>query len=222
MSDTGRPRASVLVVDDHVVFADALRARLSLEPDLYPVIVAYHADDARVTASRHRPSVAVVDLDLGGRETGLDVADALRTTSPQTRTIILTGVESLSDVVAGLRLGVRAWLPKTVDVEHLLRVVRGVAAGEAWLSPELLGRVLDELTAQVATAGALAEVTPREREVLQSMLDGHTRAEIADRLHVSVHTVRTHNQHLLAKLGAHSTLELLAIARRRGLRASVQ
>lgn len=210
---------SVLVVDDHAIFADALRARLSREPDLGPVRVAYGAAEARAQIARIRPAVVVLDLLLGGGESGLDVAEAIREISPQSKIIILTAVESSGDVISGLMRGVRAWLPKTVDVGHLIRVVRGVHAGEAWLAPELLGRVLTELVVD-ATPDPLDGLTTRERQVLQCMVDGLTRTEIAQRLRLSVNTVRTHTQNIIAKLGAHSTLESVALALRNGLRAS--
>ncbi|HET8661268.1 MAG TPA: response regulator transcription factor [Micromonosporaceae bacterium] len=212
---------SVLVLDDHAVFADALQARLSREPDLGPVLVAYSAAQARAVAARARPAVAVLDLSLDDGGSGLDVAVALRETSPDTRVVILTGVESVEDVVTGLVHGVRAWLPKTIDTDHLVRVIRGVCAGEAWLAPDLLGKVLTDLVAHAAPRpDPLDGLTSREREVLQHMVNGLTRAEIAQRLHLSVHTVRTHTQNLLTKLGAHSSLESVALALRNGLRVS--
>jgi two-component system NarL family response regulator len=210
---------SVLVVDDHAIFADALQARLSREPDLGPVRVAYGIAEARAKVARTRPAVVVLDLLLSDGESGLDVAEAIRETSPQTKIIILTAVESVGDVVTGLMRGVRAWLPKTVEVGHLVRVIRGVHAGEAWLAPDLLGRVLTDLVAD-ASPDPLDGLTTRERQVLQCMVDGLTRAEIAHRLHLSVNTVRTHTQNIIAKLGAHSTLESVALALRKGLRAS--
>ena len=212
---------SVLVVDDHAVFADALQARLSRESDLVPVTVAYSAAEARVMVGHALPAVVVLDLMLGD-DNGLDVAEAIRKASPGTRVIILTGSESVVEVVNGLAQGVRAWLPKTIDIEYLVSVIHGVHAGEAWLAPALLGQVLTELVARTSTPAPdpLSVLTAREREVLQCMVDGLNRVEIAEGLHLSVNTVRTHSQNLIAKLGAHSTLESVSLALRTGLRAS--
>ena len=95
-------------------------------------------------------------------------------------------------------------------------------AGEAWLAPDLLGRVLTDLMARTVAPppDPLVGLTVREREVLQCMVDGLTRGEIADKLAVSVNTVRTHTQNLIAKLGAHSTLESVSLALRNGFRAT--
>lgn len=211
---------SILVVDDHAVFADALQARLSREPDLAPVAVAYSATEARAKV-RSQPAIVLLDVALGD-DSGLDVAASIRDISPGTRVVILTATESVADVVTGLTCGVRGWLPKTIDTEYLVTVIRGVHAGEAWLAPALLGQVLTDLVARTSTPppDPLSVLTARERQVLQCMVDGLTRAEIAERLHLSVNTVRTHTQNLIAKLGAHSTLESVALALRNGLRAS--
>jgi DNA-binding NarL/FixJ family response regulator len=213
---------SVLLVDDHAVFADALQAGLSREPDLAPVMVAYSAAEARIKIMRSRPAVVALDQALGDG-TGLDVAESARDTSPGTRVVMLTAMTSVADVVTGLALGVRAWLPKTVDTEHLVRVIRGVHVGEAWLAPDLLGRVLTDLFAAIPVpppSGPLSGLTARERQVLQCMVDGLTGNEIAERLSLSVNTVRTHIKHLTSKLGAHSMLESVSLALRHGLRAS--
>lgn len=212
---------SVLIVDDHAVFADALQARLAREADLGPVTVAYSATQLRAQIIRGRPDVVVLDLLLGDRN-GLDLADDVRELSPATKIIMLTAVESVEPVVTGVARGIRAWLPKTVDVEYLIRVVRGVHAGEAFLEPGVLGVVLSDLVARTLNPAPdpFAVLTARERELLQCMVDGMTRAESAAYLGVSVNTVRTHTQNLIAKLGAHSTLETVALALRNGIRAS--
>jgi DNA-binding NarL/FixJ family response regulator len=213
---------SVLVVDDHALFADALQARLRHERDLGPITVAYNARDALRQASATRPAVVVLDLMLND-ENGLHLVEDVRRVSPESNIVILTAVDSVEDVITAVSRGARAWLPKTVDSNHLIRVVRGVSRGEAWLTPDLLGRVLTDLTARTAAQQSPLEVlTPREHEVLQCLVDGLSRAEVAACLGVSENTVRTHTQNLLAKLGVHSTLECVALALRSGLRASGQ
>ncbi|NJC82654.1 response regulator [Planosporangium mesophilum] len=220
-SDMAPSDIAVLVVDDHALFTEALRARLTQEPDLGPVSVAYGAREAAERVAVTHPDVVVLDVVLDDGS-GIDVLDHLREASPTSRVVMLTAVESVDDVVAALTRGARAWLPKTVDTGHLVRVIRGVNRGEAWLAPDLLGRVLADLAARTTTRRStpLAGLSPREREVLQFMVDGLSRTEIAARLGVSGNTVRTHLQHLIAKLGVHSTLECVAVALRNGLRAS--
>ncbi len=205
---------SVLIVDDHAVFADALQARLSREPDLAPVDVGYSVNDGRTWISREQPDIAVLDLGLTDG-TGLDLATYIADVSPTTSVLILSAMEPVDSAISALRIGVRAWLPKTIDTAHLVRAIRGVQAGEAWISPALLGRVLTGLLAQ--PPDPLSVLTSREREILERMVAGSSRADIAIELGVSANTVRTHAQNLMAKLGAHSALEAVSIAMRNGL-----
>ena len=206
---------SVLAVDDHQVFADALQARLSAERDLDPVSVAYSVAEASSRLSRTPVDVAVLDYMLGDG-TGTALAENLRQLSPKTRVVILTAGQSVEAVVDGLAAGVRAWLPKTVDLAHLVNVIRGVHAGEMWIEPALLGQVMPVLLARsLKPAPDLLDVlTAREREVLDCMISGLSRAEIAVRLRVSGNTVRTHTQNLIGKLGVHSSLEAVTLALR--------
>jgi DNA-binding NarL/FixJ family response regulator len=216
----GMTSISVLVGDDHAVFADAVRARLAMEDDLGPVTVAYSARDVVGRAAAGRPAVVVLDVALADAS-GLDLIEEIRQVSPGSRVVMLTATAEPADVVTALTRGARAWLPKTIASDRLVRVVRGVHRGEAWLAPELLGRVLSDLTAPgAAPPNPLAALTAREGEVLQCMVDGLSRPEIAVRLGMSANTVRTHTQNLIAKLGVHSTLESVALALRHGLRAS--
>jgi DNA-binding NarL/FixJ family response regulator len=211
---------SVLVGDDHAVFADALQARLAGECDLGPITVAYSGRDTVRKAAAGQPAVVILDVVLGDGS-GLDLIEEIRQVSPDSQVMMLTAGAELEDVVTALTRGARAWLPKTIDSDRLVRVVRGVHRGEAWLSPELLGRVLTDLTSRATGQhNPLTVLTARESEVLQCMVDGLGRPEIAVRLGLSANTVRTHTQNLIAKLGAHSTLESVALALRHGLRAS--
>jgi DNA-binding NarL/FixJ family response regulator len=209
------PPISVLAVDDHQVFADALQARLSIEPDLSPVTVAYSVAEASSRLSRTPVDVAVVDYMLGD-DTGTALAEHLRQLCPTTRVVILSAARSVEAVVDALAAGARAWLPKTTNRKHLLRVIRGVHAGEMWLEPALLGEVMPALLerSQQPADDALSVLTAREREVLDCMISGLSRTEIAAQLRVSGNTVRTHTQNLIGKLGVHSSLEAVILALR--------
>jgi two-component system NarL family response regulator len=211
---------SVLVIDDHALFADVLQARLSQEPDLGPVEVASSIRSATSRLAATQPSVVVLDIVLNDGS-GLDLAQKIREISPQSKVVMLTAVDSVDDVLTALSRGARAWVPKTVDSGHLVRIIRGVCRGEAWIAPDLLGRILTTLSgARVVAPDPLAMLTARERDVLQCMVDGLCPAEIATRLAISTNTVRTHTQKVIAKLGVHSTLECVAIAMRSAMSAA--
>jgi DNA-binding NarL/FixJ family response regulator len=203
---------SVLVVDDHAVFADALQERLSLEADIGQVAVAYSVAGALSSLSAQQPDVALVDLLLTDGS-GLEIAERARDLAPTTRVMMLTANEEPDEVVQAVLAGVRAWLPKTVDPHQLVRAIRAVYVGEVWFDPMLLGTVLPALVARsnAPAPDALAPLTAREREVLDCLADGMSRAATAAQLQVSLNTVRSHIQNVIAKLGVHSTLEAAAL-----------
>ncbi|HEU5005480.1 MAG TPA: response regulator transcription factor [Jatrophihabitantaceae bacterium] len=203
---------SVLVVDDHAVFADALRARLDAEQDLAPVIVAYSVAAARAKLAAQRPDVVILDMYLGDGS-GLQVADEVRELAPEARILMLSASDSVDSVVDALASGVRGWMSKTVEITELIDAIRAVHRGEAWLHPALLGQVLAAQMRRSASPppDPLGALTEREREVLDCLAAGMSRAESAARLQVSVNTVRSHIQNLTAKLGVHTTLEAAAL-----------
>jgi DNA-binding NarL/FixJ family response regulator len=210
-----------LLVDDHVLFVETLAARLAQEPDIEVLPVAQDPYEALRLLRTLSPAVVVLDLILGPVN-GLVLLDEIQDTQPDCHVIVLTGVSSADQAVEAFRRGARAWLPKTVDGAQLVRVIRGVCHGESWMPPDLLGEVLRQLTADRAVRedDPLGALTARERDVLQCAVDGLSKPDIARRLFLSPHTVRTHTQNLLSKLAAHSMLEAVSLARRYGMRPS--
>jgi DNA-binding NarL/FixJ family response regulator len=207
----------VLVVDDHALFAEALAARLSAEPDLEVLPVAGDVRRAAALVATESPDVVVLDFVLG-EESGLEALDLLRRRHPELRVVVLSGITDIASIVIALRHGAVAWVPKTESADLVARVIRSAAGRGGWIPPDVLGEVLRRLLASGdQPGGVLTELTPREREVLQGMVDGLNRVLIAERLGLSANTVRTHTQNLLAKLGAHSAVEAITIAMRGGV-----
>jgi DNA-binding NarL/FixJ family response regulator len=211
---------STLIVDDHLLFAEALQLRLRRERDLHPVRIATSASEALALARAEAPDLVIMDYRLGP-DNGIDLAAQIRAVAADCQVIILSGGVQVADVLRAMRGGARGWLAKTSDVDELLRAIRAVIRGDAWLSPPLLGSVLLELVDddRKPTDTPLSGLTTRELEVLGCMVDGLTRTQIAARLYISGNTARTHTQNVLAKLDAHSTLEAVSIAQRHGMRA---
>jgi DNA-binding NarL/FixJ family response regulator len=132
------------------------------------------------------------------------------------RIIMLSVSANASRIVAALRAGAVAWVPKDESAEHLLQVISRVAHGESWVPPSELGHVFQLLLKEQDKRGdhaPLAVLTPRERDVLSHVAAGANRKEVARQMHLSVNTVRTHMQSLMSKLGVHSALEAVALTR---------
>jgi len=208
----------VLIVDRRLVFRDALATRLQAEPDLSVVAKAHSAEFAPSVLVGRSIDVILLDAELpDASATGLCSEITRRADAP--RVVMLSTTSRPERIVAALRAGALAWVGKDESIDHLLRVIRGVVRGETWLPHVELGPVLrlliDGLDGRRDRDDLLAALTPREREVLFHLVDGAGRKEVAERLQLSANTVRTHLNSLMAKLGVHSTLEVVALVRPR-------
>ena len=204
----------VLVVDDHEVLASALAQALDAEPDIVTVGVAVTLQRAEALIPTTAPDVLLLDHRLPDGD-GVDAIGRLRKLRPSMAVIVLTASAAEHVMVAAIEAGVSGFLSKTRSLAEVTSAVRAAAAGEAVISPEMLVRLLPRLNRTGQTGRET--LTEREREVLGLLAEGLTNAAIADRLVVSVHTVRNHVANLSAKLGARSKLEALSIAMREGL-----
>jgi len=208
-------RIRVLIVDDHEVLAASLAQALEAEVDLRVIGRAGSLERAAALIVSELPDVLLLDHRLPDGD-GVSAIPRLRALRPSMAVVVLTASSAEHVMVAAIEAGVSGFVSKTRGLGELTAAVRAAAAGEAVVSPEMLSRLLPRLQ---RGRGGMARVTltEREREVLALVAEGLTNAAIADRLTVSVHTVRNHVANLSAKLGASSKLEALAIAVREGL-----
>ncbi|AEW94494.1 MULTISPECIES: response regulator transcription factor [Streptomycetaceae] len=157
----------------------------------------------------------------GTTDDGIALVERVRSEHPGTRSIVLAGRDDAHRAARALQAGAGGWVAKDSSLARLLTVIRGVLRDETHVPPALLTGVLRELTAarrhRTESERLVESLTPREREVLRCMVAGLGRKAVAERLYLSPHTVRTHMQNVLGKLGVHSTLAAVALARRAGV-----
>ncbi|MFD5032451.1 LuxR C-terminal-related transcriptional regulator [Streptomyces sp. NPDC058220] len=238
-------RIRVLVVDDHRIFAESLAAALAAEPDV-DVSAAGSGPAAlrcldRAAAEGRTFDVMLVDADLGtvagavqvpvaravpdngdvALVDGISLVAGVRSGQPSVRMVVLAERDDPRRAALALQAGASGWVAKDCSLQRLLAVIRGVLRDETHLPPALLTGVLRELTAarkhRTESERLVESLTPRECEVLRCMVAGLGRKAVAERLFLSPHTVRTHMQNVLGKLGVHSTLAAVALARRAGV-----
>lgn len=208
---------SIAIVDRQLTFADGVATRL-LALDDVAVTAAYTSIDALLVGLERDP-VDVVLLDWTLCEQHQDCLPLLEHAQPGIH-LLGAGEREPHQIAAALRAGALGWVPKDLSFDMVVEGLRVAARGERWVPPELLGLVLEAMSAAEPTDRGehLREtLTRREHEVLQCMVDGMSRNEIAQHLGMSPNTVRTHVQSLLHKLGVHSSLRAVAIAREAGL-----
>ena len=205
--------SAVVIADDHAVVRSGLKALLEAEPDLE---VTGEAGDLRSTLTFVRaqePAVLVLDLNMGG-ESSLDAIPELLEASPSTAIVVLTMQDDPAFAREAMRAGARGYVLKEAANSELVQAVYTVLEGGTYLQPKLGA----QLAAQSSEpAGPEHDLSERELEVLRLIALGHTNAEIADSLFLSVRTVESHRAHIQQKLRLSSRAELVRYALDHGM-----
>jgi DNA-binding NarL/FixJ family response regulator len=204
----------VVVVDDHQVVRQGLRAFLDVQADIEVAGEASDVPTALEVIAGVVPDVVLLDLRIPGGS-GLDVLARLRESGSATRALVLTSYTEPASVAAAMRLGAAGYLDKDVDPEALAAAIRAVHAGQLVLRPDLA----DALLQPGAGADRLAALTGRERDVLGEIAQGRSNREIARALDLSEKTVKTHVSSILAKLGVSDRTQAALLAARATLAA---
>jgi DNA-binding NarL/FixJ family response regulator len=203
----------VVVVDDHVTFAELLALALRGEPDLRCVGTAETVKEGLALVDRLRPDVVVMDVHLGDGD-GIAATEQLVARYPGIRVVVLTAHADRSVMHRASDAGACALLPKDGALNDMLAALRTARQGGFVVHPRLLKRIVSP--AAPATE-YMPPLTRREQDVLQLLADGLDARAVAKRLGITLHTCRGYIKNLLLKLDAHSQLEAVAIANRSGL-----
>ena len=211
---------SLLLVDDHPLFLDGVRAALAGEDDIEVVGEAHDVATAVALAVELRPDVVLMDLNLPDGS-GADATREVTQGSPGTRVLVITMSADDEAVVAAMRSGARGYFVKGGGRDDLVQAVRTVAAGGAVFSPAVADRLGAWFTGLAAHPGRelFPQLSDREREVLELVARGYDNPRIAKALFLSDKTVRNHVSAVVTKLGAADRAEVVQRARRAGLGA---
>ncbi|MEQ8439848.1 MAG: response regulator transcription factor [Ilumatobacter fluminis] len=209
------PSLRVVIIDDHVMFAEGVAASLRATGEVDVAAIAPTADEGEAAVGVHRPHVVLLDFGLPDDD-GVTLARRLHQRFPEAKLVMVTSLVDERLVLRAVEAGCAGFVTKDRTVDELVAAIRSVADGEALISPVMLNKVLRQIRRRSeGTVGS--DLSDREREVLQYVCDGLTNPAIAERLHVSHNTVRSHVQNILSKLQVHSKLEAAAVATRSGL-----
>ena len=214
--DQGQIR--IMIVDDHGVVREGLRAYLELEPDLAVVGEARDGREAVRRAPEVRPDVILMDLLMPNMD-GVEATAAIKQQLPDVHVIVLTSFVDDERVVPAIKAGATSYLLKDVAAVDLARAIRGAHAGQAQLHPEVARRLMQQVTAP-RKQDAATDLTEREREVLGLVARGRSNKEIARELVVSERTVKGHVSNILGKLGLQDRTQAALYAVRHGLAPS--
>lgn len=203
----------ILLADDHQIVKDGIKS--ILEKEGYGIVAeASNGQEAVRLALQTRPDVAILDITMPLLN-GLDAAREILQQLPKTKVILLTMHADKSYVLEGLRTGIKGFVTKMHTAGDLVLAVREVMKGTTHLSPEVSQAVVE---AYQSDENLFRDpLTPRERQVLQLIAEGHSSKQVASVLNISVNTAETHRNRILEKLNIHETAGLVRYAIRRGL-----
>jgi two-component system, NarL family, response regulator NreC len=207
---------TIVIADDHAIVRSGLRMLLDNEPDLEVVAEAGDVSSALRYVRAHRPNVLILDLNMPG-EPSLPAIGTVQEESPDTRIVVLTMQNDPAFAREALRGGALGYVLKEAADAELVEAVRLAAEGRTYLHPELGAKLAAE---PPAPTGPPDDLTEREVEVLRLIALGHTNAEIAGQLYLSVRTVESHRAHIQQKLRLSTRAELVRYALDKGLIAS--
>lgn len=206
---------SVLLVDDHNIFAQTLSAALGAMEGFSVAGVAKSGAEGLEQATARPPDVALVDLGLPDFS-GVELARRLRDACPETRIVVLTGSLDLAFFSEAMEAGASGYLTKESSLDDVIDAIRAAHEGRVVVPASVMERLL---AAKAPDTGLGADLTPRELEVLSLMGRGYDAKQVANTLGISWHTSRSYTKNILLKLDAHSALQAVSVATRLGILA---
>jgi DNA-binding NarL/FixJ family response regulator len=209
----------VLVVDDQALVREGLMTLLEAAAGITPVAAAADGEEAVALAARHRPEVVLMDLRMP-RLDGVEATRRIREAQPDTEVVVLTTHADEDSILDALRAGARGYLTKDAGIAEISRAVHAAAAHQTLLDPVVHSRLIEAAGAARRPAPPASlpdELTPREAEVLSLIARGLSNGEIAKALVVSEATVKSHVNHLFAKIGARDRAQAVHYAYTHGL-----
>ena len=206
----------VLVADDNVLLRAGLVTVLGSDAGLEVVGEADSGPAAVDLAADLHPDVVLMDVEMAGGD-GITAIARLREVAPRVRCLVLTMFDLDDYVLEALRAGAAGFLLKTTEPTALIAAVRSCAAGDTTLGPSVVARLVDSYVGTAQPAPGLERLTGRELEVLRSMAQGQSNAEIAGELYLAETTVKTHVARILTKLGVRDRVQAVVIAHRSGV-----
>jgi len=209
-------KIKILLVDDHAIMRDGIKALLSIYDDIEVVGEASEGREAIEMARELNPDVVVMDISMPGMD-GLEVTRRLTKRNPGMKVIILTQHDNREYILSAIKVGAAGYIPKKALGSDLISAIRAVHSGDSFLYPSAAKTLIDDYRKQAEQPDIYESLTEREREILKLIAEGLTSREIANALYISQKTVQGHRTKIMEKLDLHNRTELIKYAIRKGL-----
>jgi len=204
----------VLLTDDHTLFRQGMKTLISAEADMEVVAEASNGSEAVTKAAETRPDLILMDIGMTGLSS-FEATRQIRRNRPETKILFLTMYDDEDYLVECMEVGAGGYVLKDSPSAQLVSAIRDVNRGGSYLSPRMLGQLVDDFRSRIKSAHRLprfATLTTREREVLKLLAEGNSVKEIAGNLALSVKTVEAHKFNLMRKLDIHNKAQLVQYA----------
>jgi DNA-binding NarL/FixJ family response regulator len=209
-------KIKVLIVDDHTVLRDGIKALLSLQDDIEIIGEASEGKEAIEKVRELEPDVVIMDIAMPGMD-GLEATRRIRKKNRNVKILVLSQYDNKEYILSGIKAGTSGYLPKRALSSELVSAIRSVYRGESFLYPSAATALIEDYLNQPAAEDPYERLTAREREILKLIAEGHTSREIAEMLFLSLKTVLGHRAKIMEKLDLHNRTELIKFAMRKGL-----
>ncbi len=209
-------KIKILLVDDHAIMRDGIKALLSIYDDIEVIGEASAGRQALEMARELNPDVVVMDISIPGMD-GLEVTHRLTKRNPKMKVIILTQHDNKEYILSTIKVGAAGYIPKKALGSDLVSAIRAVRNGDSFLYPSAAKALIDDYRKQAEQPDIYESLTEREREILKLIAEGRTSREIAEALYISQKTVQGHRTKIMEKLDLHNRTELIQYAMRKGL-----
>lgn len=215
------PKIRVLLIEDNRLLREGITAMLNNQADIKAVSAAGNGD-ALEKATQIKPQVVLLDLGLRS-QSSMRIAEVIKREFPKAEIVVMDLLPSQAEVAEFVRAGVAGFILKDATIEEFLSTIRSVAEGKKVLPPPLTNSLFSHIVEYAVRSGKAdrlmksVKLTKREREVVDLIARGMSNKEIANELHIAVHTVKSHVHNTLEKLALHTRLELASFALTEGM-----
>ncbi len=209
-------KIKILVVDDHAIMRDGIRALLGLDNDIEIVGEASEGKEAIEKTQEIAPDVIVMDIAMPGMD-GLEATRRITKKNPKVKVLVLTQHDNKEYIISAIKAGAAGYVPKRALGSDLVSAIRSVQRGDSFLYPSAAAALIENYRQQTEEVEPFDRLTAREREILKLIAEGHTSRKIAEILFISLKTVVGHRTKLMKKLDLHNRTELIKYAMRKGL-----
>jgi DNA-binding NarL/FixJ family response regulator len=215
---------SLVLIDDNRLLREGLARLIREQKDFKILAASADADEAMQKVREAKPDVVLLDFGLEGHDS-LAITATVHREIPGAKVIVLGLLPIEEDIVSFVRAGASGFIMRDATFDDFVKTIRSVVSGMVVLPPQLTGSLFNQIAEQAGKRGAPRELesvrlTQRERQVIDLIAEGLANKDIAARLHIAIHTVKSHVHNVLEKLALHSRLEVAAFSRHQGERKS--